>query len=605
LVHTQVRLVAYSNDLTSIGVGTPYYRDNRALPGLACSQIFGASLFSISYLLLLLSPALLLLSRLTKPNTVENWLAAFVLTACATLVLFYCCHFSPITARAIARLWLVAGLVVVGWKLRKGTITTWRPGYSCLLVALGLTVFQACFLFSFRTASPLYTANYLFYPASWSTDNQIPVYVTQFMAEGTPLNQLPIAPWKISDRTPLLSCLLFPAATLLRHFPHQAGPSAAKVLLQICGFAFQNLWVLPAWVLFHRLGLGQRRRLVALLLLAATPFLFYNSVYIWPKLLAATFCLIQYLCLTDAALEQACSRSRLWSLALAGLAAGLAIMSHGATALAVLGIFLIALLQWPWKKWPGLVFSGTFSAFVIVPWILWTKAVAPTENPLPRFMLTANFGFGQRASSGVLESTLQMYRTMPFSEWLRAKRMALQTLAGSDVSIAQMSLAAFREPFAGFESIRAYQFFFLLPSLGLLLVPLAWLLLAPGGEKKDPGARLVQGLSWATLATFVLQFFIMMAPHLLHHYPYFLPFALHLLAVVAIMTRPSRILRLIACANYRLFVFCWIALILFRTPVRSPGGIILALLLLAAATYMIGTWALRPSPQSESREELA
>jgi hypothetical protein len=601
LVHTPVRLVAYSNDYTPIGVGTPYYRVSRALPGLAFSQLFGAGLFSIGYLLLLLLPAFQLVGRLSKVSTIETWLAAFVLAAFGTLGLFYCCHYSPVTARALARLWLLAGLVVAAWKLWPGTAKVWRSSHSCLLVAVCLTLFQACFVFSFRASSPLYSANYLFYPASWSTDNQIPVYVTQFMADGVPLTELPVSPWKISDRTPLLSCLLFPAATLLRHFPHQVSFGAGRVLLQICGFAFLNLWVLPVGALLRRLRLGPRERLVALLLLSATPFLFYNTVYIWPKLLAASFCLIQYLYLSDALLERGWSRGRLGTLALSGLAAGLAIMSHGAAAVAVFGIYLVAIIQSPWRQWGCLPFSGAFSALVVAPWIFWTRAVAPSENPLPRFMLTADFGFSQPARSGVLESTLQMYRTMPFSAWLRAKRVALQTLAGADTSIAQMSLAQFREPFAGFESIRAYQFFFLLPSLGLLLVPLAWLLLAPRGEKENPRGCLVRGLAWAAGATFVLQFLVMMATHFLHHYPYFLPLALHLLAIIAIMTRPSRILRLVACANYLLFVFCWIVLIIFRTPVRSPGGIILSLLLLTAATAIIGSWALRSSLQPESR----
>ncbi|MEY2562662.1 MAG: hypothetical protein QOH88_855 [Verrucomicrobiota bacterium] len=600
-VHTPVRLVAYSDDHTAIGVGTPYYRVSRALPGLAFSQLFGAGLFSIGYLLLLLLPAFQVVDRLFKASLAETWLTAFVLAALGTLALFFCCHYWPVTARALARVWLVAGLLVAAWRLRPGTIWAWRPGYSCLLVALGLTLFQACFVFAFRTSSPLYTANYLFYPASWSTDNQIPVYVTQYMADGIPLTELPIAPWKISDRTPLLSCLLFPAATLLRHFPHQITFGAGRVLLQMCGFAFQNLWALPVWLVLRRLRLGQKERLVALLLLAATPFLFYNTIYIWPKLLAAIFCLIQYLYLADALVELGWSRRRLGLLALSGAAAGLALMSHGAAALAVVGIYLVAFLQVPWRQWGCVPVSGVCSALVIAPWIFWTRAVAPTENPLPRFLLTADFGFALQAPSGILESTIRMYRTMPFSAWLRAKWVALQTLAGSDTSIAQMSLAPFREPFAGFESIRAYQFFFLLPSLGLLLVPLVWLLLAPRREKENPAARLVRGLAWAAGATLLLQFLIMMAPHLLHHYPYFLPLALHLLAVVAITTRPSKILRLIACANYLLFVFAWIGLILFRTPVRSPGAIILSLLLLAAATVTIGSWAVRPSLQSESR----
>jgi hypothetical protein len=592
LVHSSVRLVAYANTAESIGMGTPYYRINSPLPGLAFSQVFGAALFSIGYVLLLLFPAFLLVSRLTKINTVEAWLAAFVLSAFCSLALFYGCHFSPVIARAFARVWLLSGLIMAAARVRQGAAKAWRPGYSCLLIAALLTLFQACFVFSFRTVSPLYVANYLFYPASWSTDNQIPIYVAQFMAQGTPLTDLPISPWKISDRTPLLSCLLFPAATLLRHFPHQVSFGAERVILQMCGSGFQNLWVLPAWMLLRRFRLGEKERVVALLLLAATPFIFYNTVYIWPKLLAATFCLIQHLYLADALRDRGWSSRRFFQIAFSGLAAGLAIMSHGAAALAVFGIYLAAIFQSPWKQWIYLPFSGAFSALVIVPWLVWTRAVAPTTNPLPRFLLTAEFGFTGPAKGGVLQSTLHMYRSMPFSEWLRAKLVALQTLAGWDTSIAQMALAPFKDPFAGFESIRGYQFFFLLPSLGLLLVPLGWLALSPRREEGQPRPFLVRGLVLAAVATFVLQFFIMMAPHVLHHYPYFLPLTLHLLAVIAIMTIPSKVFRVIACANYLLFVVSWILLVLAKTPVRSMGGIACALMLLAGATVVVGKWVL-------------
>jgi hypothetical protein len=324
LVHTAVRLVAYSNAKdVPIGLGTPYYRMNGSLPGAAFSQLFGCALFASCYVLLLLFPAFDLVSRFTKLNTIETWLAAFVLSALCSLALFYCCHFLPVIARGLARLWLLSAMVMVALSLRRGLGAAWRPSYSCLVIAALLTIFQACFVFSFRTVSPLYTANYLFYPASWSTDNQIPIYVAQFMAEGTPLSELPISPWRISDRTPLLSCLLFPAATLLRHFPHQVSFGAERVVLQMCGFGFQNLWVLPAWVLLRRLRLGQKERVVALLLLAATPFIFYNTVYVWPKLLAATFCFIQYLYLSNALLDRGWSSHRLFQIAISGLAAGL------------------------------------------------------------------------------------------------------------------------------------------------------------------------------------------------------------------------------------------------------------------------------------------
>lgn len=604
LVHTPVRLIAYSNLKEAyIGTGTPFYRLNPALPWLPFSRTFASVLFSSCYVLLLFFPAFYLFGRYTRLTTIGSWLPAFVLTALAALALFYVCYLSPSLARAFARLWLIAALALTVFALRRHWGKKSWAGHSCLLVAVLLTVFQACFVFSFATVSASYSANYLFYPASWTTDNQISITVAQLLANGSSLGQSPFEPWKVSDRGPLLSCLLFPAATVLRHFPHQIDAGTERMVLQMCSFGIQNSWVLPVWVLLRRLRLREKKCVVALLLLAATPFIFFNTVYVWPKLLAATFCLIQHVLLSSGIRERDRFSRQLFPIALSGFAAGLAVMAHGSAAIAVLAIYIAALFRRSRTRWLRLALSGAAALVVVAPWLVWTNVAAPTTNPLPRFLLTADFGFSQPTPRGVLESALHMYQTMPFSTWLQAKLVALRTLAGLDLSIARMALAPFRDPFLGFESIRAYQFFFLLPSLGLLLIPLAWLLLSPRLKTAGhlPKPPLVRKLAAAAAATFLLQFFVMMAPHVLHHYPYFLPLALHLLAVIAIMTRPSKVLRVIACVNYLLFVFYWIALILARTPVRSASGVVCSLVLLAAATAVIGKWALHPLPQSKSR----
>lgn len=54
LTNTPVRLIAFSKSSQAyVGVETPYFRTNRALPGLAFSKIFSAVFFSVAYLLLL------------------------------------------------------------------------------------------------------------------------------------------------------------------------------------------------------------------------------------------------------------------------------------------------------------------------------------------------------------------------------------------------------------------------------------------------------------------------------------------------------------------------------------------------------------------------
>jgi hypothetical protein len=595
LVHTSVRLIAYSNQKgVYIGTGTPYYRINPALPWLPFSRTFSSVLFSTCYVLLLFFPACYLFGRYTRLSTVGSLLPAFVLTCLAAMALFYVCHLFPSFARAVARLWLGGALVLMILALRRKWGKTWRTGHAFILVAVLLTVFQACFVFSFATVSVPYATNYLFSPASWSTDNQIPIIVAQVMAKGSPIGQVDFGPWKVSDRPPLLASLLFPAATVMRHFSFQAYAGTESMVLQMCSFGIQNSWVLPVWVLLRRLRLREKQCVVALLLLAATPFIFFNTVYVWPKLLAATLCLIQHVLLSGGIRERDPLSRQLFPIALSGFAAGLAVMAHGSAAIAVLAIYIAAIFRRSRTRWLRLALSGAAALLVIVPWLVWTKVAAPTTNPLPRFLLTADFGFSQPKPSGVLESALNMYRTMPFSTWLHEKLVAAKTLLGLNLSSPRRALGTFKVPFLGFESIRAYQFFFLVPSLGMLLIPLFWLLPIRRNQQALPlpTRQAVRDLALAATLTLLLQFIVMMAPHILHHYPYFLPLSLHLLAVIAITTRDAKILRALGCASYLFFVHVWIILILARTPVLSMGGLVCALILLALATVVIGKWAL-------------
>ncbi len=79
----------------------------------------------------------------------------------------------------------------------------------------------------------------------------------------------------------------------------------------------------------------------------------------------------------------------------------------------------------------------------------------------------------------------------------------------------------------------------------------------------------------------------MMSPHLLHHYPYFIPFALHLLGVIGIvMWRQCSLMRWSALVNYVAFVFLWIVLPLTQTSVASLATLVLSLVFVLAASIL-------------------
>jgi hypothetical protein len=80
----------------------------------------------------------------------------------------------------------------------------------------------------------------------------------------------------------------------------------------------------------------------------------------------------------------------------------------------------------------------------------------------------------------------------------------------------------------------------------------------------------------------------MMSPHVISTYPYYVPFALHLLAVVGIvMLRASAPVRWVAVLNYVVFVFFWIALPIAKTSISSILALLASLGLILLATIIL------------------
>jgi len=613
LTKTPVRLIAFSKSgQVDVGVGTPYFRTNNSLPAVAFSKIFTALFLSAAYLLLLFFPAFYWLNRPMIVTPTERVLSCFVLTSLLSFCLFFIALYFPSRGRFLAHLWLLLSGLLLCKTVVASSYPRWgsKPNY-CLLILLALTVFQGLFVFSFNMVSVHYAANYLFYPASWSTDNQLPTDTAQFLAQGTIFSGRPFAPWQVSDRTPLLASLLYPAAVIMRDFGDHLDRDVENMILQISGFGIQNCWLLPTWIIFQRLRFQRQECIFASLLLAATPFVFFNSLYIWPKLLSATFCLTQYLYLVPSQRESSLDPPSHLRAAFAGAAAALAILSHAASATAVLGVFIAAIYvfkktrELPSKavsalesltacrsRWQGLLISILASFLVMSPWFLWTKLGLPSSNPLPKYFLTGSFGF-ETPNESVIHAALRFYGTLTPRQWLTSKGLGLATLMGfyhGDLYKAgiQNPLGVVTNLSSALQAVRAFQFFYMLPSFGLLLIPLIALVYTLGrGRIKGYVRTFIVGLVIAAIISFGLQFLVMMSPHLLHHYPYYVPFSLELLAVIGIvMLRTSAPVRWAAALNYCVFVFFWIVLPTTKSSISSILALLAGLGLTLLATVI-------------------
>ena len=596
LVNTPVRIVAFGDSPhVLIGVGTPYYQTNRSPPGVAFSKIFTGTLFSLSYLVLALFPFFYLSARLNKFTPIGNMMAGILLAGLAAFGLWFCAYHLPAAGRLITYLWLAISLVIIAYHLFAGSRRLRWPSVNMpLVLVIVLTLVQALFVFSLKIVSTNYSANYLFYPASWSTDNQIPTTTAQLLADGSLFSKWPFFPWVVSDRTPLLAAMLYPVAVVLRDVSGFVGPAAANMILQTCGFGLQNLWVVPAWWLFREARLSFASCIAGSVLVAGTAFTFFNSIYVWPKLLSATFCLGQYLFSPHRTTRRA-GASRWMGVAACGSSAALAMLSHGGAVFAVAAIFVIAAVRMTIRQWWLIGLTSAIAIAIVVPWLAWTKAEAPSRNPLPKFLLTGDFGFSTPQES-LTAATTRVYRGLSPKQWVAAKWKAARTLGGFATDEARDTLGFFNNPFEGRDAVRAYQFFCLLPCLGLLVLPLAWLVAhrfwnAPAAASQA-NLTLIELGAAAALACLV-QFLVMMAPHFLHHYPYFTPLALHLIAIATALRAKRLWLTAVVLANYGLFIVYWILLPAVENPIRSRWAITLSLVFVAAGSLMLFVILLR------------
>jgi hypothetical protein len=239
-------------------------------------------------------------------------------------------------------------------------------------------------------------------------------------------------------------------------------------------------------------------------------------------------------------------------------------------------------------RWRWLFVSVLAGIVVFLPWLLWTRFGFPSSNALSKFFFTGSFGF-ETPNESVAHAVLRFYRTLTLKQWLTSKGLGLATLVGFYHGDLHNPLGILTNLSSRLQAVRAFEFFNLLPSLGLLLIPLAALLHALGrGRIKGDIRRLIVGLGIAAIVSFLLQFLAMMSPHLLHHYPYYVPLSLELLAVVGIVIfRSSAPVRWGAVLNYAAFVFLWIVLPITKTPISSIFALLASLTLLLLATIIV------------------
>jgi hypothetical protein len=404
---------------------------------------------------------------------------AYVVGSLAGYAAFWCYLFSPGLGRVVSIAWAVAALLAIR--------RVWRTGLPheeavplALTFAAGL--FYLAVLYIPTTAIGAGQRFFVLRPP----DNVLPQMFAEKLYHGEDARHL-VGDWLSSDRPPLQTGIQL----LVRPF-FPFGAHAVDLAYEVAGVVAQLAWLPAAWLLCTRLGFSARQRAFALAFAIGSGFCLYNTVYTWPKLLAAG--------LGVAALVFALPRpreNRDASLILAGVCAALALLAHGSAVFFIVPavVLIAAARRLPLRR--GLAFGALAGAMLLLPWSAYQRFYDPPGDRLLKMHLAGINDVDPRPAGAAIA---QAYARTPFDSIVRNKIGNVETAAGA---APLMGAAIADEPLTTIGVWRLREREHVTAALGVAnlgWLALAWWWLRPARRDARGGVTALVGIALAATA---------------------------------------------------------------------------------------------------------
>jgi hypothetical protein len=423
------RLVVRSDSRTSyIGAGTPFRSSLWAwLKECGIVLVF---IHALAFLLFVVpGVAAVILLRGNKFVASNRLLAFMPVTAFLGYALFFIAYYSHVLGNIFALAIVIGSLVVIVRNLSQVKVIFQDYERSALLMTFLFSLFYVEMLYCVDSGVGSWAANYRFAPAVWSSDNQLEQIVAEHLYRGTSIFGH-FAPWKVSDRPQLLTGVMLLQRPFWEMFL-QVGANSKMLFYfyQITGIVVVTFWVVPAWLFFRALHVQDGQIPFWLGVVGTNGFIVFNSIYIWPKLLAASLGLCAYLALLERRSEPGKELSIIEA-AYVGFVAALAMLTHGAVVFGLFALAAVAFMLPSYRRHTGLLFlAGAVFLVTLAPWVLWQRFEDPSGNALIKFALAGTFGFGEEGR-GVMETVRTAYSRISLADWLAMRKEALTTFFG-------------------------------------------------------------------------------------------------------------------------------------------------------------------------------
>jgi hypothetical protein len=512
-----VALEIVSQENVDVTIGTPFgfSTPNNAWKSSAFVHTYHHGLAFLLILVVGLAPCLILRGVLPAVSPGVVFLSSVGLVGYASFFLF---DATPVVGRLLSGLAIaLSGAVVVTSYLRKRSVFLEVRG----ALAGGVTAwflaswFYVLLLYSVDSGAGSWQANSRFLPVWWSSDNNWPMTVSETIYNQDSLRGL-FGKWNVSDRPPIQAGV----ALFFRPFSFAFLPQHPHLIAlyhHTIGVVLNSLWIFACQNLCSRMGLRGIHTAAVLAALVFAPLTLFNSLYVWPKLLATAFALMVFKLLAADVFGRAdAQRPPLSNLVCALILSALSLLTHGINLFFLVVIWIWRLVRGPAIDVRSILLCAGLAAALMGPWMVWQKVVDPPGNAVLKQALAGDTGFDQK-DVGLLEAVVRGYSKLSLADWVDRKAKGVRMLA---VGVGRPD-----EAWNWFERQRMRQFLFVFPSIGLcwLLVigvvmnrkPRRWAPMASSGAYDWCRALIQLGF-----LAIVLHWLLIWGPHILPHQGY-------------------------------------------------------------------------------------
>jgi hypothetical protein len=537
--------------LVAWGASVNLGHTSSVIQGVATAGLFSGSC------ILALTPGVALLSVVARrlplgPATGLGLL--FAGAAAAAMAGLWAWFASPLAGRVFAGVLLVVSVAAIGVFGRRGELR--RLDLStplALALAVGLAFTGLAFLQGgIGSLHPAEAIETRFWAKS---DNILPLEFASHLAAHLPLSGYMEGEWLFSDRPPLET------GFALLQWPLWGGHT--QLGYQLLSTGLQVSWLPALWTVLRVRGLGAGRVSAVVLMTAATGAVFFNTIYVWPKMLAGSLAL--------AALAILVSRDEddRWAGAgiLAAILVTLSMLAHGGTAFAVIALLPFVFLLRRRITVRSVAAWAAAAIVLYLPWTLFQHFVAPPGDRLTKWMLA---GVIPVTREGVLDTIVHQYLSLSLPQLLANKWDNVAALvAVPTMWRTQTAAPAWTSGFLGLA--RLAQLYDVLPAAGLLLLGLLALLF-PSGRRVLAPVRPLAAFTGLAAVVWVILIWGSSVNAILYAGPYAVVILVVGLCALAVTALPWPLASALATASAAWFALCWIPGLGFHPGRNKPAA---------------------------------